>query len=134
MILTTRDLERLEGVHPDLVQLVRCVAVGPPLPFMVLEGMRSVEKQAENVAQGVSWTMNSRHLTGHAVDLVPLVDDEPSWNWDYYWPLAGHIKAMAEALPVRVTWGGDWVKTPDGPHWELDWDAYPLPPEEPIAV
>jgi peptidoglycan LD-endopeptidase CwlK len=136
MELTSKDIATLEGVHPDLVRLVRCCAVSPPIEFTVLEGMRTVEKQAEYVEAGTSQTMNSRHLTGHAVDLAPLLPGTKTvtWDWDYYYPLADHIKAMAAALVTDVDWGGDWGSFPDGPHWELRWSSYPLPSEEPIAV
>jgi len=128
MQLTERDMERLEGVHPDLMHLVRACAVSPPINFMVLEGVRTEEKQAEYVASGASQTMNSRHLTGHAVDLAPLdpSTNEVSWNWDYYYALEPHIKAMAAALDINVTWGGDWTSFKDGPHWELAWYNYPV--------
>jgi peptidoglycan LD-endopeptidase CwlK len=43
------------------------------------------ERQAELVARGVaSWTMNSLHLTGHAVDLVALDGGEAGWQWEDY--------------------------------------------------
>lgn len=134
MELTETDYARLVGLHYDLVRLVRCCAVSPPIDFMVMEGVRPIEKQAEYVAAGTSQTMNSRHLTGHAVDLVPLVGYQPSWDWDYYYPLAEHIKAMAAALDTMVDWGGDWETFKDGPHWELSWTEYPLSAEEPIAI
>jgi peptidoglycan LD-endopeptidase CwlK len=131
MQLTSKDYTALNGVHPDLVTLVRCVAVSPPIDFMVMEGVRTVEKQTEYVAAGTSQTMNSRHLTGHAVDLVPLLDSQPTWDWDYYYSFADHIKAMADALAVDVDWGGDWTSFKDGPHWELRWSSYPVEPVAP---
>ena len=47
--------------------------------FQVQEGLRTRERQAELVARGASRTMHSRHLTGHAVDLVALGGAEISW-------------------------------------------------------
>jgi peptidoglycan L-alanyl-D-glutamate endopeptidase CwlK len=105
---------------------------------MVNQGLRTTTQQAEYVAAGTSQTMNSRHLTGHAVDLIPLVDGQPTWEWDYYYPFAEYIKAMAQALCTEVDWGGDWTSLKDGPHWELTWAAYPLtssaPADEVVEV
>jgi peptidoglycan L-alanyl-D-glutamate endopeptidase CwlK len=46
---------------------------------LVQAGPRTRERQAALVARGASRTINSRHLTGHAVDLVPLGGGEISW-------------------------------------------------------
>jgi peptidoglycan L-alanyl-D-glutamate endopeptidase CwlK len=112
-------------VHPHLLAVATGAAVMPPIEFTVLEGMRTQARQAELYASGASQTMNSRHLTGHAVDLAPLIEGEVSWDWPHYHTLEPHIKALAGALGVAVTWGGDWTSFKDGPHWELSWDAYP---------
>jgi peptidoglycan LD-endopeptidase CwlK len=46
--------------------------------FRIQAGLRTRERQAELVARGASRTMYSRHLTGHAVDLVALGGGEIS--------------------------------------------------------
>lgn len=117
---------RLAGCHPELIRICRHAAEEAPLPFIVFEGLRSVARQRELVAKGVSKTYNSRHLTGHAVDIVPVVHSRPIWNWDAMHILAPHIKAIAAHHHVRLDWGGDWKKFPDGAHWELSWKHYPL--------
>lgn len=129
-------MERLLGVHPDLTRLVVLMSQNCPMPFMVYEGLRTEAKQAEYVSAGTSTTMNSRHLTGHAVDLIPLVNDQPTYNWDYYNAFAIHMKGASDLTGVPVTWGGDWKSFPDGAHWELPWDQYPLevPLEEPVVA
>ena len=71
--LGTRRRARLEGVHPDLVRVVERAIELTEVDFTVLEGLRNVSRQKELVAAGASQTMNSRHLTGHAVDLGALV-------------------------------------------------------------
>ena len=57
------------GVHPDMI-LVGAHVYSFFKDFMVFEGMRTKEKQAEYVKKGVSWTNNSRHLIGQAYDLL----------------------------------------------------------------
>jgi peptidoglycan L-alanyl-D-glutamate endopeptidase CwlK len=95
------------------------------LDFTVLEGLRTVERQKELVKQGASKTMNSRHLTGHAVDLAPMINGKISWDWPLYKRLAKTVKAAAAVERLPLQWGGDWRTFKDGPHWELPWAFYP---------
>lgn len=131
-MLTARDMQRLQGVHPDLVRVVTRAAEVTAVPFMVVEGVRTRERQAQLLRAGKSTTMNSRHLTGHAVDLVPLadVDDDGdldvSWRWQDFYRLAPVIKSVAVELGVPLEWGGDW-QFKDGPHWQLPWRTHPAP-------
>jgi peptidoglycan L-alanyl-D-glutamate endopeptidase CwlK len=125
IILGQRSLSRLEGVHPDLVRVVKKAAVLSDLDFTVLEGIRSVERQKQLVSQGASKTMNSRHITGHAVDLAPMIVGEVRWDWPLYHKLAKVVKAAAADEKVPLQWGGDWRAFKDGPHWELPWKFYP---------
>jgi len=122
--LTTEDERRLAGVHPDLAKIVWLAAERADRPFKVLEGKRTLARQRELVAKGASQTMNSRHLTGHAVDIAPLDDGQVSWAWPLYYPLAKTVKKAAADLRVPIEWGGDWRKFKDGPHWQLPWKAY----------
>ncbi|WP_137128055.1 M15 family metallopeptidase [Roseomonas sp. HF4] len=129
--LLPRDRARLEGVHRDLVRVVE--RARPAVPFIVTEGLRSRERQARLVAIGASRTMNSRHLTGHAVDLAYWRDDgdgaveqgEIRWDWPLYEQIGAAMKAAAKELVVPIVWGGDWASFRDGPHFELDRKAYP---------
>ena len=125
IVLGTRSLARLKGVHPDLVRVVKKAAAMSDLDFTVLEGLRTVERQQELFKQGATKTMNSRHITGHAVDLAPMMGSEVRWDWPLYHRLAKIVKAAAAAEKVPLTWGGDWRTFKDGPHWELPWKQYP---------
>lgn len=125
--------ERLKGVHPDLVRVMHKALQEAPFPFRVIDGLRTVTRQKELVRIGASKTMRSRHLTGHAVDIVPLVDldrdgkleTEELFNWPLIRQLAPVVKAAATDLDVALEWGGDWKTFKDGPHWQLSWKAYP---------
>ena len=127
------SLKRLQGVHPDLRKVMDRALQEAPFPFRVMEGLRTVARQKEMVRIGASRTMRSRHLTGHAVDIVPLVDldrdgkieTEELFNWPLIRQLAPIIKQVAIDLKIEVEWGGDWKSFPDGPHWQLDWATYP---------
>ena len=111
-------------MHPDLVAIVRHTCqIGAPR-FLVLEGVRTIERQRQLLKQGATTTLRSRHLTGHAVDLAPLQAGKPSWHWPHYHALAPFIKAAAEELGIAVDWGGDWRDFPVGPHWQLPLQSY----------
>lgn len=120
--LGQKSKRTLEGVHPDLVAVVeRAISISSQ-DFSVGEGLRSVERQKELYNTGKSKTMNSRHLTGHAVDLFPY---PLSWDWEYFYPIADAMKQAADDLGVALEWGGDWKGFPDGPHFQLSWKDYP---------
>jgi peptidoglycan L-alanyl-D-glutamate endopeptidase CwlK len=123
--LSQRSLARLEGVHPDLVAVVKAAIARSPVDFMVTEGRRTPERQKALVAAGASRTLNSRHLTGHAVDVAAVVDGQVRWDWPLYPRIAAAFKAAARDLGVPLCWGGDWKTLRDGPHFELDRKACP---------
>jgi len=120
-----RSLSSLKGIHPDLRRVIDRALQESPLDFIVIEGLRTMQRQRELYASGASKTMNSRHLTGHAVDLLPIGKDGAAFAWPLYDKLGPAVKAAADAEGVKIDWGGDWTKFRDGPHFQLDWDAYP---------
>lgn len=124
-VLGAKSLERLKGVHPDLVAVVRRAIALTEIDFTVTEGLRTVERQRELVKAGASQTMKSRHITGHAVDLAALVGGEVRWDWPLYAKLATAMKAAALQINVPIEWGGDWKSLKDGPHFQLPWGEYP---------
>ena len=120
--LSQRSMQNLSGVHPDLIAVVKRAIQITEQDFSVIEGVRNINRQRELVAKGASTTMNSRHLTGHAVDLAPY---PLSWDWEHFYPIADAMKQAAEELDVDLEWGGDWKSFPDGPHFQLSRKAYP---------
>ena len=123
--LGEQSLKRLQGVHPDLDAVVRLAITLTAQDFRVIEGLRTKERQRYLVEKGASKTMNSRHLTGHAVDLAPIVDGQVSWDWKHFYPIAEAMKQAAKIKSVPIEWGGDWAKFRDGPHWQLPRGKYP---------
>lgn len=122
--LGKRSLSRLEGLHPDLVAVVKRAIEITEQDFSVLEGLRSVEQQRKNVARGVSKTMNSRHLTGHAVDIVPYPLPSGKWKRSWWNEIAPAMHQAADELNVELVSGHrDWGW--DSPHFQLDWKSYP---------
>jgi peptidoglycan L-alanyl-D-glutamate endopeptidase CwlK len=120
-----RSEQRLSGIHPDLVRVVRRALELSTIDFTIVEGLRTKKRQAQLVAAGASWTMNSRHLTGHAVDIAPVIGGVIRWDWPPFHELARAMKEAAKELKIPIVWGGDWVwkkpgdAQPDGTHFEL---------------
>lgn len=145
--LGLRSKMRLKGVHPDLVRVVNRAIELTTVDFTVLEGVRTIARQKELVAAGASKTMNSRHITGHAVDLGAMVGGSVRWDWPLYHEIAKAMAAAANELGVPLEWGGAWDRPVsswgsddpakvsenyvarrrrqgksafiDGPHWQL---------------
>ena len=125
-VLSKRSLAKLEGVHPDLVRVVKRAIELSEIDFCVTEGVRTLERQAQLLKAGASRTMKSRHLTGHAVDLAAMMGGEIRWDWPLYSKLALAMKKSANELDVPLEWGGDWKAFKDGPHFQLPWKEYPV--------
>ena len=131
--LSNTSLARLKGVDETLVRVVKRAIEICEIDFKVLEGMRTLERQRELYAQGrtapgniVTWTMNSKHLEGKAVDLVPYPID-----WNNLKKFDAIAKAMFEAakeMDVNIRWGADWdgdgnyreKGEHDSPHFEIN--------------
>ncbi len=105
--------------------IARCAEAG--IAVLIVDTLRTPEEQAQNIAKGVSWTTNSKHLPqapegkAEAIDLVPFETyqlhgpDKLQWNaGDPVWQKIGGI---GEALGLR--WGGRWQQKDMG-HFEFD--------------
>ncbi|KLG68704.1 M15 family metallopeptidase, partial [Escherichia coli] len=79
-----RSENNLDGVKRELVAVVRRALELTEVDFGITEGLRTKERQKQLVAEGKSQTMNSRHLTGDAVDVVAYMGSQVSWNWPLY--------------------------------------------------
>ena len=129
--LGRRSKNNLRGVHKDLVKVVERAIEITEQDFTVTEGLRSETRQRMLFNKGASKTMNSRHLTGHAVDLIPYpfhgdVDKDGVPNiedWDAYKPVVDAMRQAAKELNIPLTHGYDWGW--DGPHHELPRKDYP---------
>lgn len=113
MTLNDRSLANLQGVHTDLVRVVARAAqiiaqIEPSAGFVVTEGLRSQMRQEQLVKAGASRTMNSRHLTGHAVDLAATVAGDVRWELNLYYRLALAMRRAAVETSTPVEWGGCW--------------------------
>lgn len=129
--LSERSIAKLQGVHPQLVKVVKAAILLSKIDFAVIEGVRSLEKQREYFLAGKSRTMKSKHLTGHAVDLMPLYDTdgdgrkEGVWEERHFLPISDAMFQASRTLGVQLQWGGHWASFKDCPHFEIDPRMYP---------
>ena len=106
--LSGRSISKLEGVKPELVEVVEKAITLTKVDFGVIEGLRTEEKQRELVAAGASQTMKSKHLTGDAVDLMAYVNGRGCWELNVYDEIADAMKEAAYELDVKILWGAAW--------------------------
>lgn len=124
MSLDPRSEEHLLGVRPELVRVIREAATRAT--FRVTEGLRTPERQKMLVAQRKSKTLNSRHISGHAIDFIAIGSDGiATYDIKEMARVADVIKAVAIEQGVKIAWGGDWKGAWDSPHIELDRKKYP---------
>jgi peptidoglycan LD-endopeptidase CwlK len=114
--LSQRSLSRLDGVHPDMVAIVKRAIEITDVDFGVTQGVRTLEQQREYVRTGKSQTMNSKHLPqadgySHAVDVVAYVDGDIAWELNLYDNIADAFAEAARELGVSVKWGAAWNVT-----------------------
>lgn len=117
-----RSIDNLYEVHPDLVAVVHRALKLSTIDFTVIEGLRTLERQKQLVAQGVSKTMNSYHLKGKAVDLYPYYDGKVQVNAPVskFDAIAKAMNEAANELGVTITCGKDWKTLVDRPHYQIE--------------
>lgn len=120
-----RSKKNLQGVNPALIAVARRALELSPVDFGITEGLRTMERQREMVRTGKSQTLKSRHLTGHAVDVVAYLGANISWEWKYYEQIATAFKQAGKELGTVIEWGGDWKTLKDGPHFQLSVKDFP---------
>lgn len=132
--IPSAGMTKMHGVNPVLQAIIVDASIECNVPFTVIEGLRTIERQRILVAQGASKTMNSRHLTGHAVDLWPLdpATERPlpagtpaaeARLWADLRAISAVVKRVAAERNVAIEWGGDWGW--DAPHFQLPRAAFP---------
>jgi len=150
--LGNRSIAKLQNVHPDLVGAVYRAIELTTIDFCVVDGLRTLTEQQKYFDAQITHTMQSRHLTGHAIDLVPYINSRCCWELNAIYPVALAMRQAANELQVPLLWGGCWDRfltstsaSPkemlagyrqrmkkagkeaffDGPHYELPEGYYP---------
>jgi peptidoglycan L-alanyl-D-glutamate endopeptidase CwlK len=112
-----KSKERLKGVDERLVRVAELAFQRSPYQLTITEGMRTIERQRQLYAEKKTKTLNSKHLTGKALDFAVYIDGKIVWDMKYYKQVAEVFKAVAKELNIPITCGADWGW--DGPHIEL---------------
>lgn len=140
-----RSQALLLTVKPNLRAVAQRAIELTEVDFGVVQGNRTLEQQRYLYGQGrtaqqllkagltskyarpdlprVTWTLNSNHIGGNAIDVMPYVDGVGNWDNDgrlgLWPPIAAAFARAAKDLAIPIVWGGSWTKTPDRPHFEL---------------
>ena len=121
----SRRLDDLSDRFRPLAVELLARLVEAQIPVLIVDTLRTPEEQAQNIARGVSWTKNSKHLTGDAIDVVPYsqyqLHGDDKLQWDARDPVWQRIGSIGESLGLR--WGGRWTVKDMG-HFEYQ----PPPP------
>lgn len=104
------------------------------LDMTVFEGLRTRRQQAINIEKGVSWTMESYHLSdeeglSRALDLVPYLEGKVRWDDsdvdlqhkidECFDRIAAGMRESCERHGFQIDWGYKlWGK--DKPHFQLN--------------
>jgi peptidoglycan L-alanyl-D-glutamate endopeptidase CwlK len=127
-----QSLDRLATCHPDLQRLLHEVI--KEFDVIVLCGHRSVAEQSRLYAQGRTapgkkvTNIDGVRIKGRhnykpalAVDLAPYPLD---WSdTERFREMGSKVKEVAARLEIPATWGGDWKRFKDLPHFELPLSA-----------
>ena len=163
-VLSERSIHNIEGCHEHIHILCREAIKITPYQFAVPDGggLRSITYQRGRYAMGrtsagplcrcggkinqigtcqkhplgmcVTWTMNSPHLLGHAVDFIVLIDgkyvdgDTPD-ELKYYNAVADSFLVAGAKHNIPTIWGGTFrdkngKPRPDSGHIQLNENFY----------
>lgn len=140
MVGGTLHEERLRGVHPQLILLVRAWEAQLPWRILICSGVRTDAQQAALYAQG-------RTAPGKIVTNAPTAAESPhgrryfngtpwgcaidavraSDSGEALWEDLDSLEQMAEvAERLGMVWGGRWKRLKDWDHFELpEWRLWP---------
>ncbi len=119
--LSDRSKKNMKGINSQLVELIEAAIIESPYDFVVIEGLRTRSRQVELVKAKASKTMNSKHLTGDAFDIMVLDENgKGTWNVEkYYVPVIACMKAIAHREGLDITFGIDWEDFLDAGHVQV---------------
>ena len=111
--LSQRSLDKLDGVHPKLQQVVAKAIQYTKVDFGVTYGVRELAEQERLYKSGRSQTMKSKHLVqedgySHAVDVVAYDGSDVVWEINVYDDICDAFKQAAIEVGVSIKWGAAW--------------------------
>lgn len=146
-VLSDASIEKMKGVHPKLIELMKKAISDSPYDFKIIQGLRTAAYQNELYQQGRTrpgkivtkldgYNRKSNHQAkadgyGHAVDIavcghydqngnyVKCTTDAEMFDNKKLVEISRHVKAVAKEMGLDIVWGGDWKTLYDTPHYEL---------------
>ena len=146
-VLSDVSIEKMKGVHPKLIELMKNAISNSPYDFKIVQGLRTAEYQNSLYQQGRTrpgkivtkldgYNKKSNHQAkadgyGHAVDIavcgyydgngnyVKSTTDAEMFDNKKLVEISRHVKAVAKEMGMEIVWGGDWKTLYDTPHYEL---------------
>jgi hypothetical protein len=116
-MLSARSHEKLTGVDPRLVEVVKRAIELTKVDFAVTEGVRTAARQRELFLKGASQIAEGgTHMSGRAVDVVAYIGSRISWELNLYDDIADAMRLAALEKNVGLRWGAAW-NVPDIRHW-----------------
>jgi len=124
--LSKRSLERLEGIDPVLIDIVKEAIKNSPYDFGIplTGGLRTPEMQNALFLKGLSkcdgYKHKSYHQTGKAFDIFGYLYGKATWDKYILKKIAEHIiKVAYDVYCVELEWGGSWINFKDYPHFQI---------------
>ena len=112
--------KNLNGVNVALRLIVNRAIEITWVDFSVVDGKRTDKEQAELLSAGKTWTLDSKHLIGYAVDIYPWVNGATSHLPEHYNLVARAMFQASQELGIVLEWGGFWSPDhTDMPHWQM---------------
>jgi len=106
--LSNRSHANLEGVDNKLITIVKLAIAETKIDFGVICGLRTIDEQRELFNKGASKTMESKHLSGYAVDLMAYAGSRASWELNLYDDIADAVAKASRLTRVPIRWGAAW--------------------------
>ena len=138
-VLSQSSLNKLEGVHQNLVNFMKELILITPYDFKILRGVSTAEEQNKLYQQGRTrpgdivtkcdgYHLKSTHQTkfdglGYAVDIGVIINGEYKGSWKdfhYYQDIYNTAKNAGLLEKYDIEWGGNcWKSFKDAPHWQI---------------
>ena len=117
------------GVNTDLMTVynrANALAQQQGFTIHIRQGVRTQADQRRYVASGASKTLNSRHLTGDALDLEVKYAGKKTDAQDWHWvrKINTVMQQASRDVGIPVEWGGNWKTFKDGFHFQLPWSYH----------
>lgn len=139
-VLSQASLDKLKGVHPNLINFFKELILISPWDFRILRGVSTPEEQNKLYQQGRTikglkvtncdgFRKKSNHQIkydglGYAVDIGVIVNGIYKGTWKdfhYYQDIYNIAKDKGLLQKFNIEWGGNcWRSFKDAPHWQIN--------------